>query len=250
MSYLSTRYKGLIEEYYFDTYKTHNTLNLSTFDKDILVDESVRNKIMKTHKNITTIVFNKLFNNINTNAIDKQIFIHFITSYNTQLVTITFNRCFIVTSDILNYIKIYCRNDVCINKKCEDNRFITITLIKYDKFIEIAHNDKSGHSEINCWNKINKLIKKTKRKKSDILITEIRCRYNNGQFEYSYSQPCKHCTLFFKNISHQLYKQYGSKIKFNWSLDSQCLEMTKFINVTDIKDSTLSSRYAVLYKTF
>ena len=244
---ISVNNQKLIHDYYLNLFRKSNELNLSLFNKDELSDYYYRENVINNNSNINTIIFNNLFN-INISK-DKEIFIHFIKEYNLKLVSIYFYNSNYISDEIINLIKYYCKNIININKKSHENRFITITLIKYDNIIEISHNNIISHSEINCWNKIHKLIKKSKKKKKDIYITEIRCRYNN-QFEYSFSQPCKHCTLYFQKISNSMYKQNGSRIKINWSLNNDSLCLTPFIYIDQIKNSTLSSKYAIIYNDF
>ena len=126
------------------------------------------------------------------------------------------------------------------------NPFITITIIKYDNKMYISHNTHTRHSEINCWNKINK----RKRKNSDIYVSEIRCRVIEDKFEYSFSQPCLHCTKTFKHLAKYMSKHYNSNIKFRWSINGNNIAMTPYIDINDITNSTLSSYWAVKYNKF
>ena len=128
--------------------------------------------------------------------------------------------------------------------------FLTITTINYGSNMFIANNTIQRHSELNCWDLLENKRKKM-RKNMNIYVTETRCKIvkdenNEDKFVYSFSQPCLHCTKTFKHYAKYVAMQSNSSILFRWSIDSDSEPLfTKFKDIRDINDSTISTGWAI-----
>ena len=120
--------------------------------------------------------------------------------------------------------------------------WVTYCIVETRRKTFIVENSIKFHAEMKALTLLEKVLTKN----CNVNMTVIRIRYTTSGWEYSYTLPCTHCKLRLNKYQKDIRKKYGSKTNINirWSLDSDNLTLTNFVNVNNIGITRISTGWA------
>ena len=136
---------------------------------------------------------------------------------------------------------------LCTAKRSSCNRLhVGCILVKDNRIISQGYNGfLSGHPHTSIVENDHEIstIHAEQNAIIDCAKRGVNC---NNSTAYVTHFPCIHCTKTFKHYAKYLSNHYSSVIYFRWSIDSNSdLLITKFKDIREINDSTISTGWAL-----